>query len=63
MYCHPAGSDMRPKGVPKDAKGYVCKGEACAKAGSSEDEDLCREGSGCTTWCSKPCCSCLLQCL
>lgn len=63
IYCHPAGSDLRPRGVPSDAQGQVCAGEACAKAGEREDEDRCHEGFGCTTYCSKPCCTCLLLCL
>lgn len=66
-YCYPRGGPAtRPKGTPEGIKGYECQGDRCARINDEPkegDEDRCHEGTGCTSFCAKVCCTCLLTCL
>jgi hypothetical protein len=64
-FCYPKGGpSSRPKGVPETAHGVECAGTHCGHVNHEDEGEIkCDEGGGCSTWCSKPCCTCLAVCM
>jgi len=64
-YCYPKGGpESRPKGTPEGIPGSECQGIACGRINDPEAEgEGCHEGGGCTMYCSKVCCTCLMVCM